>query len=64
VSWRLEVVSALLSIGQLGLCLSARVMQSRQNVCLQLAVVTGSTSADWQIAHVCDVSSGHHLGHV
>lgn len=53
-----DAVSALRSMGQLGLCASARVMQSRQKVCLQLAVVTGSTRADWQMAQVWVVSAG------
>jgi hypothetical protein len=32
-------------------------MQSRQKVCLQDVVVTGSTKADWQIAHDYGVPS-------
>jgi hypothetical protein len=56
VSTSEERVRALRSIGHVGECARARVMQSRQKVCLHEAVVTGLTRADWQIEQTWGVS--------
>lgn len=41
----------------------AWLIQSRQKVCLQDAVVTGSTKADWQMAHDYGVPSASEGSH-
>lgn len=58
VSTSEERVRALRSMGHVGECASARVMQSRQKVCLHDAVVTGLTRADWQMEQTWCVSGG------